>query len=238
MSSKSLLSRLPSWLSRWLGYRTEPATTEQEPEYVIYLWSFIGTFLGLSVIQAVFAQAHYFSERGVPPIIASYAGTAILLYGSVKAEAAQPRPVIGGHFFGALTGICITKLFHLLSTEQEFRRLLWLAGSLTCAALGVIMKVTGTIHPPAAATALVAVSNTDIRDLGWYYLPVVLLTSTLALAVALITNNIQRRYPDFWFKPSVSPTELPPPIVSGSTQTLVWGRQLDIIPKLPFSRTK
>ena len=56
--------------------------------------------------------------------------------------------------------------------------------------------------------------NEEIRDIGWYYLPVVLLSSALALVVALITNNMQRRYPTFWFYPSpvkakVSP-EIPP----------------------------
>jgi hypothetical protein len=52
------------------------------------------------------------------------------------------------------------------------------------------------------ATALLAAVNEQIRDIGWYYLPVVLLNSALALMVALITNNIQRRYPVFWFYPS------------------------------------
>jgi CBS-domain-containing membrane protein len=67
------------------------------------------------------------------------------------------------------------------------------------------MQITGTTHPPAGATALLASFNADIRDIGWYYLPVVLLTSTLALAVALITNNIQRRYPLFWLHPPPPP---------------------------------
>jgi CBS-domain-containing membrane protein len=39
--------------------------------------------------------------------------------------------------------------------------------------------------------------------MGWYYLPVVLLTSALALVVALLLNNIQRRYPVFWIEPAV-----------------------------------
>ena len=60
------------------------------------------------------------------------------------------------------------------------------------------------------ATALLAAVNTEIRDIGWYYLPVVLLTSVLALVVALITNNIQRRYPTFWFYPSITAEKVPP----------------------------
>lgn len=116
---------------------------------------------------------------------------------------AQPRALFGGHFIGALTGICITKLFHLLPTEERFLELQWLAGSLACATSIVLMQITSTTHPPAGATAILAAVNADVRDMSWYYLPVVLLSSTLALTVALITNNIQRRYPVFWFRPVV-----------------------------------
>ncbi|KAG6853552.1 hypothetical protein C0991_003344 [Blastosporella zonata] len=111
--------------------------------------------------------------------------------------------LLGGHFIGALLGVCITKLFHLLP-EERFQDLVWLAGSLSCATSIVAMQITSTTHPPAGATALLAAVNTEIRDLGWYYLPVVLLTSTLALAVALLLNNIQRRYPVFWFQPAIA----------------------------------
>lgn len=66
----AFLSRLPSSVSRWLGHRSTPVPTR--PNYIVWLWAFVGTFLGLSLIQAVFAQAHYFVERGVPSIVASY----------------------------------------------------------------------------------------------------------------------------------------------------------------------
>lgn len=72
MSAKpaNRLSRLPPQVSRWLGYRATPPP--KQPDYIIYLWSFIGAFGGIAMIQAVFGQAHYFIERKVPPIIASY----------------------------------------------------------------------------------------------------------------------------------------------------------------------
>jgi CBS-domain-containing membrane protein len=41
--------------------------------------------------------------------------------------------------------------------------------------------------------------------MGWYYLPVVLLCSTMVLVSATMVNNVQRRYPVFWWKP-VTPT--------------------------------
>lgn len=61
------------------------------------------------------------------------------------------------------------------------------------------MQLTKTVHPPAGATALLAAVNQQVIDLSWYLIPVILLSVTLALIVALFVNNIQRRYPVFWF---------------------------------------
>ncbi|KAF5380072.1 hypothetical protein D9615_006263 [Tricholomella constricta] len=204
------LTSWPSWISRWLGYRATPPP--KRPEYIVWLWSFIGAFCGISLIQAVFGQAPYFIARGVPPIVASYGASAVLIYGAIDAPLAQPRALVGGHFIGALIGVCVTKLFHLLPTEQRFEELMWLAGSIACATSIVLMQMTATTHPPAGATALLAAVNTEIREMSWYYLPVVLLTSTLSLVVALLLNNIQRRYPVFWVQPAIT---IPAPVAPG-----------------------
>ncbi|KAF8637182.1 hypothetical protein AX17_002979 [Amanita inopinata Kibby_2008] len=209
MTARHPLDRLPPWLTRWIGYR--PTHPPKRPDYIVWIWSFIGSFVGIAVIQAVFGHAHYFIRRGAPPIIASFGASAVLIYGAIEAPLAQPRALFGGHFLGALTGICITKLFHLLPTEEKFEELLWLAGSLACAISVVIMQVTGTTHPPAGATALLAAVSVEVREMGWYYLPVILLTSTLALVIALIMNNIQRRYPLFWLIPTAPPILVAPP---------------------------
>ena len=73
------------------------------------------------------------------------------------------------------------------------------------------MQITKTTHPPAGATALLVAVDRDIYELSWYYLPVVLLSSTLVLVTALIFNNIQRRYPVFWIKPAGSVVAQPSP---------------------------
>ena len=67
-----------------------------------------------------------------------------------------------------------------------------------------LLIINGNFCVMSGATALLAAVNLQVRLLGWYYLPVVLLSSTLILVVALILNNIQRRYPVFWFSPTVS----------------------------------
>lgn len=63
------------------------------------------------------------------------------------------------------------------------------------------MQVTKTTHPPAGATALLPATSREVWVVSWYFLPVVLLSSTLVLVTALFVNNLQRRYPVFWWTP-------------------------------------
>lgn len=132
--------------------------------------------------------------------------SAVLIYGAIEAPLAQPQALLGGHFFGALSGIIITKLFLLLPTQAQFDNVSWLVVSLSCATAIVVMQLTKTLHPPAGATAILPALDPSIRALSWYFLPIILLSSSLALAVALLLNNIQRRYPVVWITPLVLPT--------------------------------
>lgn len=90
------------------------------------------------------------------------------------------------------------KVFQLLPPEH-YIELQWLAGSLSVSLSLVAMQLTKMIHPPAGGTALLAAVNQQAINLSWYLLPVILLSSTLALIVALLVNNIRRKYPMFWF---------------------------------------
>ena len=66
----SQLHKLPTWLSRWLGYRAAPPP--KPPQYLVWFWSWVGAFCGLNVIMAVFGQAQYFLNLKVPILVASY----------------------------------------------------------------------------------------------------------------------------------------------------------------------
>ncbi|MCJ1443262.1 MAG: hypothetical protein MMC23_003760 [Stictis urceolatum] len=197
--SPALLSRLPLWASRWLGYRATPPP--KLPPYLIWIWAFIGAFAGLSVLQSIFTYSSYFTSRHVPGLIASYGASAVLVYHTLDSPLAQPRALLGGHFISALTGVCITKLFGLLPSQARFESVKWLAASLSSATAIVLMAVTETTHPPAGATALLPAVDEGVRELGWYLLPVVLLSSSMILATGLVVNNLQRRWPVFWWKP-------------------------------------
>lgn len=137
--------------------------------------------------------------------------SAVLVFGAIESPLAQPRALVFGHFFSALIGVCITKLFSLMP-EARFESLRWLAASLSTAIAIVVMQFTGTTHPPAGATALLPATNQEIWELSWYYLPVVLLSSAMLLACALLLNNLHRRYPVFWIAPA-PPKPTPAPVV-------------------------
>lgn len=120
-----------------------------------------------------------------------------------------------GHFVSAVSAVSISKLFALLGPER-FESLRWLVGSLSTAVAIVIMQITKTTHPPAGATALLAAIDDDVRHLSWYLLPVVLLSCSVILVTALLFNNIQRRFPVFWFEPTVPAIAEPSADLGGS----------------------
>lgn len=64
------------------------------------------------------------------------------------------------------------------------------------------MAFTKTVHPPAGATSLLAAVDPKTRNLGWFLLPVVLISSILVLGSALLFNNIQRQFPLHWWTPA------------------------------------
>lgn len=92
----------------------------------------------------------------------------------------------------------ITKLFHL---NSNFENLRWIAGALSVGIASAVMGITKTVHPPAGATALLAATTPDITELGWYLVALILLGSTLMVAVACVLNNIQRQFPMYWWTP-------------------------------------
>ena len=152
----------------------------------------------MALIEGVYLHLPSLDDKHVPIIIASFGAAAILEYNTIESPLAQPRNLVFGHFFAALIGVCITKLFHLLP-DSDFEKLRWLAGALSVGAASVVMSITKTVHPPAGATALLAATDTTITGLGWWLLPLILLGSMLMLTSALVINNIMRQFPMYWW---------------------------------------
>jgi hypothetical protein len=187
---------LPLPVSRFFGYRVE-----KRPNWgniSVVFWAFIGVFCGISLIAVVSHHIPSFEGHGAPIIIGSFGAAAVLEFYSIESPLAQPRNAIVGQLLASITGVGICKLFLLSSHFDNVR---WVAGALACASATSIMALTKTVHPPAGATALLAVVDDNVVHLGWFLIPVVLCGCGLMLVVALLVNNIQRQFPMYWWTP-------------------------------------
>lgn len=123
------------------------------------LWIWItgsGAMFFLTALENVLRQGW-----NLPLLIGSFGATAVLLYGAPQSPLAQPRNVIGGHVVSALIGVMA---FQMLGAYGL------LAPSLAVSTAIVVMRLTGTLHPPGGATALMAVIGGDgIHQLGYWY---------------------------------------------------------------------
>lgn len=93
-------------------------------------------------------------------------------------------------------GVSISKLFALNTNAEIYTSL---GGALSCGLTTFLMVLTNTVHPPAGATSLLAVTNSQAVGLGWFLFPVMILGVTLMQAAALLINNIHRRFPLYWW---------------------------------------
>ncbi|ORZ08805.1 HPP family-domain-containing protein [Lobosporangium transversale] len=198
---------LEAYVSRMTGQRHNPDKLRAPPKappsrLAVLLSSFIGSFVGIAIVSSLTYNAQWFIDRNVPVMAGSFGASAVLIYGAIEAPLSQPRNVIGGHIMSSLIGVSLYKLFNLLSPET-FAKLHWLLCSLAVSISLFCMQLTHTVHPPASATALIAVSGGQtLYDLGyWYVLCPIGLGVALMMIVALIVNNVARKYPTHWWNP-------------------------------------
>ncbi|EED12944.1 HPP family protein [Talaromyces stipitatus ATCC 10500] len=192
---------LPYPISYFLGHRKGPL--KPIGNLIMTAWAFLGIFLGLIVIELVTKQVSIFQQHHAPIIIASFGAGSVLQFYSIESPLAQPRNAVIGQFIASAVGVGICKLFAL---SPQFESIRWIGGALSCAIATALMALTKTVHPPAGATALLAVVSDDSLALGWLLIPMMLLGSVLMLIVALLINNFQRKFPQYWW----SPEDLPP----------------------------
>ncbi|MBP2656635.1 MAG: hypothetical protein H6Q73_4204 [Firmicutes bacterium] len=146
------------------------------------IWAALGAIIGIGIITYLtFLQ-------GIPVLVASLGASACLIYGVPEAPFSQPRNVLFGHLISAVIGVALYQMFGNN----------WLTAAVSVGvAIGVMLR-TGTVHPPAGATALIAV----ITQQGWLFpiLPVGVGVCILIL-VGILVNNlaVNRQYPRYWF---------------------------------------
>lgn len=164
-------------------------------------WAFIASFIGIGVVALINYNAfdanlgsHY------QDLYPSFGASAVLLYGAIQSDLAQPRAVIGGHVVSAFVGVCIQQIF-AAAGEQTNVQLLFIQCALAVSLAITAMNVTRTLHPPGGATALIAVMpSPTVQSFNWLFIGWVCLGATIMVLVALVMNNIPRKrhWPKTW----------------------------------------
>lgn len=150
-------------------------------EVWLSLW---GAFLGVG-FTALLAYIWKF-----PMLLGPFGASAVLIYGAYKAPLAQPRNVLMGHFLAACIGVV---------THDFFGTTFWSIGLGVALAL-VLMVVTYSIHPPAGATAYVAVQTGGLGTGYMYILNPVVLGAFILVVIGVIFNKLGKRdYPTHWW---------------------------------------
>jgi CBS domain-containing membrane protein len=156
--------------------------TVARPPLSEVIWTFIGCFVGIGIVTFLAFQ------KDIPILVATLGASACLLYGAPSVPFAQPRNAIVGHILSACIGVAC---YQLLGTY-------WYSASLSVALAVIAMMLTRTIHPPASATALIAV----ISKQDWLF-PVapVGIGICVLIVVAIVINNfaMKRKYPQYWW---------------------------------------
>jgi len=189
---KRRLRRLRTYFSKWTGQHM----TASPPPAILSdcIITFIGTFLGVGILGAI----HYrlLVTYDMAFFIASFGATATLLYGLPSSPLAQPRNVIGGQVISAIVG-CTVRL--LVDTRGET----FVPIALSVCVTLFLMQVTNTMHAPAGATAVIAVTtSSSFAWAGFQFVLVPVLSNSLILVfVAVVINNLvsNRHYPCRWW---------------------------------------
>ncbi len=172
---------------------TQGASVHPKPSLLSVLTAFLGCFIGIYVIALPEVADLSISTKLF--LIGSFGASAALLFGAPRAPLAQPRSLIFGQLVAAVCGVT--------AFQARWRR--WVAAGLAVGSATALMLATGSLHPPAGATALIAVLGpAKVHALGYeYVLSPVLIGVLILLVAALLINNLlpdeNRHYPLSWW---------------------------------------
>jgi len=123
---------------------------------------------------------------GYPMILGPMGASCLLVFAAHSLPFSQPRQIVGGHLISTFTALSIWNVFGKSH----------LSIGLTLAIVLFLMISLKFIHPPAAASAMVAINT----EAGWGFLLSIVLSSVLLILISLLYNNLfkNRQYPKQW----------------------------------------
>jgi CBS-domain-containing membrane protein len=167
-------------LTAYLKKMKGEARKEDRIDYIDSFVSAIGGLIAIIIISFVVVYL------GFPRAVAPLGASCIIVFGAHKSPLSQPRNVIGGHLISTTIALIIWSLLG---------KSLFIMG-LVLALVLILLTVTKTMHPPAAASALVAVNS----QAGWEFLIPIIVGTLLLVVISTIYNNLfqTRQYPKHW----------------------------------------
>jgi CBS-domain-containing membrane protein len=170
------------WFKTFTRWRSCPLTCPiDRPHHRHVFWSWIGSFL------AITATSYLAVKTNSPLLMAPFGATSVLIFGVPDSPLAQPRNVVGGNLLAAIVSLII---LHFLGSSPLSM------GMAVSSAIG-IMQLTGTLHPPSGAVALVVMMTKP----DWQFLLTPAFEGSMILVLcAVIFNNLaeERTYPKHW----------------------------------------
>jgi CBS domain-containing membrane protein len=116
--------------------------------------------------------------------VGSMGAVTVLLTAAPESPLVQPRNLFGGNIVAAVIGVGFKLLF------RGHEQYLWVAAGLAVALSISLMQITKTVHPPAGATAFVAVMGTTTSF--FYVLVPVIINVGILFAVCIIIINMSK----------------------------------------------
>lgn len=179
-SNNDIKSQSFEGLFNYLSKMKGENRSETRFDYIDSLISATGVFLAVSIIGLLAVFFRY------PMAIGPLAASCVLVFIAHSGPLSQPRQVIGGYILFTATGLIIWSVFD--------KSLMIIIISLVIVL--ILMSLTNTIHPPAAASALVAINF----ETGWGYLIPIIIGACLLVFISILYNNLfsNRQYPKYW----------------------------------------
>jgi CBS domain-containing membrane protein len=173
----------------------------------------LGALLGLLVTGIVARAVMGGGPWTSPLLIAPIGASAVLVFAVPASPLAQPRSAICGNVLSALVGIACAHIF-----PDPL-----IAAPLAVALAIMLMSLTGCLHPPGGAVALICgLGGPEVTRLGWLFaLSPVGLDTLLLVGVGMAYHRlVGRSYPHRSPAPAVNPhgaADLPPGTRAGFT---------------------
>jgi CBS-domain-containing membrane protein len=140
-----------------------------------------GGLIAMIIISAVAVMV------GFPMVLGPMGASCLLIFAAHAGPFSQPRHIMGGHFIATITALTIWDIFGRSHVTM----------AITLAVVLFLMLILKMVHPPAAASAMVAINT----QAGWGFLLTIVICSLILLAISVFYNNLfkERQYPKQWF---------------------------------------